>query len=190
MPHTSSGYIDALNNKRLKSVLPRSTIHLSDSRVAAMGAVNGPLLRDQTRQMKEYVIRYLPDLLEQFEANIIENGGHVHWARNADEANQIVMDIARENSVRKVIKSKSMVTEEIHLNEALESAGMSVVETDLGEYIVQLAGDPPSHIVAPAAHYANRRHQRDLPGASGHPADHGPGDDVRCSTCSPAARVS
>ncbi len=143
---------EALNNKRLKSVLPRSTIHLSDSRVAAMGAVDGPLLRDQTRQMKEYVIRYLPDLLEQFEANIIENGGHVHWAKDADEANQIVLDIAREKSVRKVIKSKSMVTEEIHLNEALEGAGMTVVETDLGEYIVQLAGDPPSHIVAPAAH--------------------------------------
>ena len=143
---------EALDNRRLKSVLPRSTIHLSNSRIAAMGAVNGPLLRDQTRQMKEYVIRNLPDLLEQFEANIIANGGHVHWARNAAEANQIVMDIAREKSVRKVIKSKSMVTEEIHLNEALESSGMSVVESDLGEYIVQLAGDPPSHIVAPAAH--------------------------------------
>lgn len=142
----------ALHDKKLQSVLNRSALGLSNARVAAMGAIDGPLLRDQTRQMKEYVLRNLPDLLEQFEANVIENGGHVHWAKDADEANQIVMNIAREKSARKVVKSKSMVTEEIHLNKALESSGMDVIETDLGEYIVQLAHDVPSHIVAPAAH--------------------------------------
>ena len=143
---------DALRDKNLKAVLSRSTTRLSDARVTAMQAVDGQLLRDQTRQMKEYVIQHLPDLLEQFETKVTENGGHVHWARDAGEANQIVLDIARKHAARKVVKSKSMVTEEIHLNGALEKSGMTVVETDLGEYIIQLAGEPPSHIVAPAAH--------------------------------------
>ena len=143
---------DALQDKNLAAVLSRSTMRLSDSRETAMAAVDGPLLRDQTRQMKEYVIRHLPDLLEQFETQVKVNGGYVHWARNADEANKIVLDIAREHSARKVVKSKSMLTEGIHLNDELEGSGMTVVETDLGEYIVQLAGDTPSHIVAPAAH--------------------------------------
>jgi L-lactate dehydrogenase complex protein LldF len=143
---------DALHDKNMSTVLSRSTLGLSNSRVAAMGAVDGQRLRDQTRQMKEYVIRHLPDLLEQFEQKVKENGGQVHWARDAAEANRIVLDIAREHGSRKVVKSKSMVTEEIHLNSALEGSGMSVVETDLGEYIVQLAGVTPSHIVAPAAH--------------------------------------
>ncbi len=117
-----------------------------------MGAVDGQLLRRQVRQMKEYVLRNLPDLLEQFEANVEANGGHVHWAQDAADANRILLDLARRHAVQKVVKSKSMVTEEICLNDALEGAGVKVVETDLGEYIIQLAGEPPSHIVAPAAH--------------------------------------
>jgi L-lactate dehydrogenase complex protein LldF len=142
----------ALNNPHLKTALNRSTIRLSNQRVASMQAVDGQRLRDQTRQMKEYVLRHLPDLLEQFEANVKANGGHVHWARDAAEANQIVLEIARRTNSEKVVKSKSMATEEIHLNHALEEAGMVVVETDLGEYIIQLAGEPPSHIVAPVVH--------------------------------------
>jgi len=143
---------DALNNPHLKTALNRSTIRMSNQRVAAMGAVDGQLLRDQTRQMKEYVMRHLPDLLEQFESNVKANGGIVHWARDAAEANQIVLELARRTNSQKVVKSKSMATEEIHLNHALEDAGMVVVETDLGEYIIQLAGEPPSHIFAPVVH--------------------------------------
>lgn len=142
----------ALNNPHLKTALNRSTIRMSNNRVAAMQAVDGQLLRDQTRQMKEYVMRHLPDLLEQFESNVKANGGQVHWARDAAEANQIVLEIARRTNSQKVVKAKSMATEEIHLNHALEEAGMVVVETDLGEYIIQLAGEPPSHIVAPVVH--------------------------------------
>ncbi len=143
---------DALNNPHLKAVLGRSTIRLSDQRVAALAAVDGQRLRTQTRQMKEYVLRHLPDLLEQFEQNVTANGGQVHWARDAAEANRIVLSIAAQANVQKVVKAKSMTTEEIHLNETLEQAGMSVFETDLGEYIIQLAGEPPSHIVAPVSH--------------------------------------
>src|SRR5690606_923099 len=76
----------------------------------------------------------------------------VHWARNAAEANEIVLEIARRTNSQKVVKSKSMATEEIHLNHALEEAGMVAIETDLGEYIIQLANEPPSHIVAPVVH--------------------------------------
>ncbi len=142
----------ALNNPHLKTALNRSTIRLSNQRVAALAAVDGQLLRDQTRQMKEYVLRHLPDLLEQFEANVMANGGQVHWVRDAAEANAVVLDIARRTNTQKVVKAKSMVTEEIHLNAALEEAGVVPVETDLGEYIIQLAGEPPSHIVAPVVH--------------------------------------
>ena len=143
---------DGLNNKHLKTALGRSTGRMSGQRVAAMGAVDGQQLRDQVRQMKEYVIANLPDLLEQLENNIQANGGQVHWARDAAEVNQIVLEIARKANVQKVIKSKSMATEEVHLNHALEAAGMKVVETDLGEYIIQLNNEPPSHIVAPVIH--------------------------------------
>ena len=142
----------ALGNQHLKTALNRSTIRLSNQRVASLAEVDGQLLRDQTRQMKEYVMRHLPDLLEQFEQNVVANGGKVHWARNADEANYIVLQIARQAGVQKVVKSKSMATEEIHMNHALEEAGMVAVETDLGEYIIQLANEPPSHIVAPVVH--------------------------------------
>lgn len=142
----------ALNNAHLKTALSRSTTRMSNQRVASLAEIDGQLLRSQTRQMKEYVMRHLPDLLEQFEANITANGGQVHWARDAAEANQIVLEIARRTNSQKVVKAKSMATEEIHLNHALEEAGMEVVETDLGEYIIQLAGEPPSHIVAPVVH--------------------------------------
>jgi L-lactate dehydrogenase complex protein LldF len=125
---------------------------MGGQRVAAMTAVDGERLRSQVRQMKEYVLRNLPDLLEQLESNITENGGHVHWAENGEELNRIVLEIARRTNVKKVIKSKSMATEEVHLNPALEREGMTVIETDLGEYIIQLNGEPPSHIVAPVIH--------------------------------------
>lgn len=142
----------ALNDKHLKTALNRSTGRMSDNRVASLAAVDGQRLRDQTRQMKEYVLRHLPDLLEQFEAQVVANGGQVHWARDGEEACAIMRQIAREEDVQKVVKSKSMATEEIHLNAALEADGLKVVETDLGEYIIQLENEPPSHIVAPVLH--------------------------------------
>jgi L-lactate dehydrogenase complex protein LldF len=142
----------ALDNPHLRTALNRSTIRLSTARVNALQAVDGQRLRNQTRQMKEYVLRHLPDLLEQFEAQVKANGGQVHWAQDAAEAKRIILEIARRTGVEKVVKAKSMATEEIHLNEALEHAGITPVETDLGEYIIQLAGEPPSHIVAPVVH--------------------------------------
>lgn len=143
----------ALQNKYLKTALNRATGRMSGQRVAAMTAVDGQQLRSQVRQMKEHVLRHLPDLLEALEARLVENGAQVHWARGGKEANQIVLELARRSNVKKVIKAKSMVTEEIELNHALAAAGITAVESDLGEYIIQLNNEPPSHIIAPVIHH-------------------------------------
>lgn len=142
----------ALNDKYLKSALNRATERMSLQRTTAMGAIDGQELRDQVRQMKEYVVRHLPALLEELEARLKENGAIVHWARDAGEANAIILDLARRADVQKVVKAKSMATEEIHLNDVLEHAGIATIESDLGEYIIQLNREPPSHIVAPVIH--------------------------------------
>ena len=112
----------------------------------------GEALRDQARAIKEATLQRLDHHLETLVANIERLGGHVHYAATSEEARTIVVDIARRTGARMAVKSKSMATEEIHLNEALERAGVTPVETDLGEYIIQLAHERPSHIIAPAIH--------------------------------------
>ncbi|MEX2137687.1 MAG: lactate utilization protein B [Pirellulales bacterium] len=109
-------------------------------------------LREAASQIKAHTVAHLADLLEQFEANATGLGATVHWARNAAEHNEIVLGILQTHGVRRVVKSKSMLTEECHLNPYLERHGIEVVDTDLGERIVQLAGEPPSHIVLPCIH--------------------------------------
>lgn len=108
--------------------------------------------RDTACAVRMRCLENLPAILERLEERIVEASGTVHWARTGAEANAIIADIARLADVKKVVKGKSMVTEETGLNDALAAAGVEAVETDLGEYIVQLAEEPPSHIVAPAAH--------------------------------------
>ncbi len=108
--------------------------------------------REAAHQIKSYTIANLDKLLVEFERNITARGTTVLWAKNAAEANRLILDIARENKVKSVVKSKSMVTEEMELNHVLEANGIRAVETDLGEYIVQLAGQRPVHIVTPAIH--------------------------------------
>jgi L-lactate dehydrogenase complex protein LldF len=108
--------------------------------------------RDHARAIRAHTIAHLDQYLEQFEASVQAAGGQVHWARDAAEACQIVIGIARRRGARRIAKSKSMVTEEIRLNTALEGAGLEVIETDLGEYIAQIGGDHPSHIIAPVLH--------------------------------------
>ncbi len=110
------------------------------------------LLREQAAKIKSYVVSHLPDLLEEFEKNAKAKGVHVHWARDAKEHNEIVHSILQKHQVKRVVKSKSMLTEECHLNPYLERHGMEIVDTDLGEWIVQLQDKPPSHIVMPAIH--------------------------------------
>ena len=109
-------------------------------------------LRTMASQIKKHTITHLADYLERFEQNAVKNGAHVHWAKDADEYNAIVCDILSSHGVRKVVKSKSMLTEECHLNENLEQHGVEVIETDLGERILQMMKLAPSHIVMPALH--------------------------------------
>jgi L-lactate dehydrogenase complex protein LldF len=112
----------------------------------------GEGLRDRARAIKEATLQRLDEHLERLTANVERLGGHVHFATTAEEARQLVLDIATRTGARMAVKSKSMATEEIHLNEALEAIGVTPVETDLGEYIIQLAHERPSHIIAPAIH--------------------------------------
>ena len=142
----------ALNDPNLRVAVSNATDRMTNARLDAMGAVEGEQLRSQVRKMKEHVLSNWPDYLEQLETNLTRNGCTVHWAEGIDDAQAIVRDIALQNSADLVVKAKSMATEEIHLNHALEDAGLRVVETDLGEYIIQLADEPPSHIVAPVIH--------------------------------------
>ncbi len=109
-------------------------------------------LRQIASQIKAHTMSRLPEYLEQFEAQAQRQGAVVHWARDADEHNRIVLELLQRHEAQRVVKSKSMLTEECHLNPFLESHGIGVVDTDLGERIVQLRNEPPSHIVLPAIH--------------------------------------
>ncbi len=109
-------------------------------------------LRETAARIKGHTMSRLGEYLEQFERNAQRLGVHVHWARDAAEHNQIVLSILQAADVRRVVKSKSMLTEECHLNPFLERHGIEIVDTDLGERIVQLRGETPSHIVLPAIH--------------------------------------
>ncbi|TNF95105.1 MAG: iron-sulfur cluster-binding protein [Gammaproteobacteria bacterium] len=109
-------------------------------------------LREQGKAIRNHVLANLDYYLERYEAAVQKQGGHVHWAETPEDARNIVRDICKRVDARQVIKGKSMISEEIALNEALEGDGLEVVESDLGEYILQLAKEPPSHIIAPAIH--------------------------------------
>jgi L-lactate dehydrogenase complex protein LldF len=109
-------------------------------------------LREAAAAIKAHTVSRLADYLEEFERNATRLGVQVHWARDAHEHNQIVLKIPQDHNVNRLVKSKSMLTEECHLNPYLEEHGIEVVDTDLGERIVQLAQEPPSHIVLPCIH--------------------------------------
>ena len=109
-------------------------------------------LRQWASEIKDHTLSMLDDYLIEFEKNAKANGIQVHWATDAAEHNQIIKEICERHTVKKIVKSKSMLTEECHLNDFLTSAGLEVIDTDLGERIVQLRNEPPSHIVLPAIH--------------------------------------
>lgn len=113
---------------------------------------NFEAIRDAAEAIRDRALEHLDLWLEEFERNATARGAVVHWAQTTEDANRIVCELAARYGVRKAVKSKSMVSEECALNDALEAAGIEVIETDLGEYILQLAKEPPSHIVAPVVH--------------------------------------
>ena len=119
-------------------------------------------LRDSARAIKDHTLAHLDLYLEAYERKVVESGGHVHYAEDAEAARKIVVDLCKGLGAKSVTKGKSMISEEIGLNEAIEAAGMEAVETDLGEYIIQLRGETPSHIIAPAIHVTARDVEEDF----------------------------
>jgi L-lactate dehydrogenase complex protein LldF len=119
-------------------------------------------LRDSARDIKDHVLSHLDLYLEAYESKVVEAGGKVHWALTAEDARAIVLDLCRKAGARTVTKGKSMIAEEIGLNAWLEGAGITPIETDLGEYIIQLRGELPSHIIAPAVHLNKEQVESDF----------------------------
>ena len=145
----------ALKDPQLQATLAVCTRNGLQGRTAGVfefGREHGEALRRQAAEAKRQALRNLPELLEQAEARMQANGMHVLWAADAAEARQHVIDLVKQHGARFITKSKSTLTEEINLNPALAKIGVEVLETDLGAYIVQLAGEAPSHIVGPALH--------------------------------------
>jgi L-lactate dehydrogenase complex protein LldF len=139
---------------QLQAALVRLTDTLqAGNRRGYAGLPDSDSLRDHAKRIKEHTLAHLDRYLEQLEASVVRRGGHVHWAATAGDARRIVVEIAAQTNCHTVVKSKSMTAEEIHLNPALEAAGLEVTETDFGEFIIQLAGERPSHLVAPAVHH-------------------------------------
>lgn len=148
----------ATTDERLRASLPKALRRFADHREEALGTLEAPnQLRVAARRVRQEILSDLPRLITTFAERVLDNGGHVHWSADAQDANRYVIEVARRAGVRSVVKGKSMATEETGLNAALETAGIDVVETDLGEWIIQLAGHTPSHIIAPAVHLD--RHQ-------------------------------
>jgi len=144
----------ALADPSLQTALDANAARRRDARQQAYATLPEPwqVMRRRAHEVRERVISNLDDYLEQFSARVQSNGIILHHASDANEATQIVLEITRRNNAQLVAKSKTMVSEEIDLNHALEAHGIRVVETDLGEYIVQLRGEKPAHIITPAVH--------------------------------------
>ena len=145
----------AIQDAQLRQALRRAGSGFDGTRREAIAEVSEAVWedwREQARRVKEHTIAHLDYYLAMLERNVHAAGGHVHFAGDAAQANAIVSEIARRAGVKTVTKSKSMVSEELGLNHVLEAQGIDVFETDLGEYIIQLAEETPSHLVAPALH--------------------------------------
>lgn len=143
----------AIEDVRLQTALEGATGRFRAARAGALAQLPcAEELRDHFKAVRAATLADLGTHLQNFERNATAAGAQVHWAKDGQEACAIVTEIARQRGVRLATKSKSMATEEIHLNAALQQAGVQPVETDLGEWIIQLAEEPPSHIIAPAIH--------------------------------------
>ncbi|MET7607878.1 LutB/LldF family L-lactate oxidation iron-sulfur protein [Streptomyces avermitilis] len=177
MPAFPGAAHDAVNNQTLRGNLRHATHTIRAKRAKAVAEVSDwAALREAGKQIKDHTLRHLDQYVVQLEESVTAAGGTVHWAADADEANRIVTRLVKETGESEVVKVKSMATQEIALNEALEAEGIRAYETDLAELIVQLGKDRPSHILVPAIH-RNRGEIRDIfrseMGAWGRPAPEG-----------------
>ena len=162
MPAFPEAARSALGDTQLRRNLAHATHAIRDKRARVVGEVDDwESLRIAGAAVKDRALLGLEDNLLELERALTARGAVVHWARDADEANQVVVDVARKHAVDEVVKVKSMVTQEIDLNGALADAGVAAWETDLAELIVQLGDDLPSHILVPAIH-RNRAEIREI----------------------------
>lgn len=174
-PHAAP---EALANEQLRANVRRATTSIRARRAGVVAEVpDWEELREAGAAIKDAALSRLDEALLELEQSVVRAGGVVHWARDGAEANEIVTGLVLREGVDEVVKVKSLATDEIHLGEALEAAGVTPVETDLAELIVQLAGERPSHLLVPALH-KNRTEIRDLfrerlglPGLSDDPAE-------------------
>ena len=149
----ASQAVTALVDPELKRALGRAKSGFVDKRRRARaGLPEWEQIRETARVVKDHTLAHLDVYLRRYEQKVTDSGGQVHWARTPEEARAIILGICRSANARRITKGKSMISEEIALNDALIDDGFEVLETDLGEYIIQLAGEPPSHIIAPAVH--------------------------------------
>jgi L-lactate dehydrogenase complex protein LldF len=171
--HEHHDFVGAVEQALADPPLQAALVRLTDTLMAGnhrgfASLANSDKLRDHAKQIKEHTLAHLDGYLAQLDASVRNTGGQVHWAADADEAREIVVGIARQAKCKHAVKSKSMTSEEVHLNPALEAAGIEVTETDFGEFILQLAGERPSHLVAPAVHHTRESIARILSGYVGH----------------------
>lgn len=151
-----------LSDTQLRKNIGHATHTIREKRQQAVDEMpDWEALRDAGNQLKNRVMRHLDKYLLELEVSVSKAGGQVHWARNGEEANRIIVDLVKQKKVNEVVKVKSITTDEIKLNKALAEEGIQALETDLAELIVQLAEDEPSHILVPAIH-KNRAEIRDL----------------------------
>jgi L-lactate dehydrogenase complex protein LldF len=156
--HEHHEFLDAARHALHDPPLQAALVRLTDTLMAAnrrgyAALADSDQLRDHAKRIKEHTLAHLDRYLRELEASVQALGGQVHWAQTAADARQIIVEIARKANGKRAVKSKSMTTEEVHLNPALIEAGVEVTETDFGEFIIQLAGERPSHLVAPAVHH-------------------------------------
>jgi L-lactate dehydrogenase complex protein LldF len=161
-PDFPSAAKEALANVQLRRNVRHATTVIRNKRAAVVGEMaDWEALRDAAHHIKDHTLRHLDVYLTLFEERCTQAGGHVHWARDSDEANRIVIDIIRGHGQSEIIKVKTMTSDETRLNVALVDAGISPYETDLADLIIQLGMDRPSHIVVPALH-RNKTEIRDI----------------------------
>ncbi len=152
----------SLNDAQLRHNIGQATRAIREKRAAAVEELpDWQELREAGRALKERTLRHLDEYLLQLEESVQKAGGHVHWARDGEEANRIIAGIAKDHGAKEVAKVKSITTDEIKLNEFLEGEGIKAVETDLAEFIIQLADETSSHILVPAIH-KNRAEIREI----------------------------
>ena len=162
-PHFKDNAVKALEDENLQAAMGNVRVGFVEKRQqAADGLPEFEQLRDKAVEIKNHTLAHLDLYLEKYCSQVEQSGGHVHWAQTAQQAREQILEICRKANARSVTKGKSMISEEIGINDFLADHGIEPVETDLGEYIIQLRGEAPSHIIAPAVHVLKKQVESDF----------------------------